>query len=136
MSIHTAPQFLGAYEQYKRYEEPRDIVMFYHKNQWDRGQHGFMTMDKHEMKPQMVKWKRMIKQGRLVCRDYNKKTLKADDGREWHVLVVQEAVEGSDDVDAMGMFVFSFMVSGCLYAFKDKNNRDKVFDYINKAKKD
>lgn len=136
MPIHTAPQFLDAYEQYKRHEEPRDIVMFYHKNQWSRGQHGFMTMDKHEMKPQMVKWRRLIKQGKLVCRDYNKKTLKADDGREWHVLVVQDAVQESNDVDAMGMFVLSFMVSGCLYAFQDKNNRDKVFDYINKLKKD
>jgi len=137
MSIQTKDQFDSAYEHFKRVEEPRDIVMFYHKVLWEQsgGKCGFSVMDKDEMKPEMRTWRQQIRDGKVVCKDYNNKSVKTEDGREWHILVIQDAVEGRHSIDCIGMFLLSFMVDGNVYAFKRKSHRDQVFDYINKKKK-
>lgn len=124
--------FEKAYAEFKQVEQPRDIVMFYHKNLWSlsNGKNGFSTADNDEFKPQMKIWKKLIKKGLIECIEGNNVSKTADDGREWHLLTIQEA-GGNCDIDGMGMFIFGYMVGGCVYAFQKKQNRDAVFKYIN-----
>jgi len=133
MPIMMKTDFEKAYADFKKVEQPRDIVMFYHKNLWSQsnGKNGFSTANNDEFKPQMKIWKKFIKKGLIKCVEHNNVSKKADDGREWHLLTIQEAGKDNHDIDGMGLFIFGYMVGGSVYAFQKKQNRDAVFKYIN-----
>jgi hypothetical protein len=103
-----------------------DICWFYHV----RGQ-GIAVMNIGELKEQMREWRKMAVQGKLKIMDYNSKT-KTIFNKEWHILVVQIYENGEQKYqapDPVGMLM-NFMVSGYIYAFQKKSNRDDVAEYV------
>jgi hypothetical protein len=93
--------------------------------------------DKKEMTSQMKSWRKLAKEGKMKMGHYNNKTKKTDDGREWFFLVAQcydpiTTKMKECNFDPLGLFVMGEMVSGYLYAFRNKENRDKVFEYVMK----
>jgi hypothetical protein len=50
------------------------------------------------------------------------------DGKEWYILVVQP--ENYTTPDPIGIMLMSYMVSGMVYCFKEKKNRDDVAKWV------
>jgi len=93
---------------------------------------GIAVMDIKELQGQMREWRKLAVQGKLKIMDYNSKTKKTFDGKEWHILVVQRYENGEQvfqPYDPVGLLM-GCMVSGHIYAFQKKSNRDDVAKYV------
>ena len=74
------------------------------------------------------KFKKLIKEGKLISRFCNNTTHKLN-GKEWHSLVVQNTPDcGNTCVGSLKLF--GYLVSGVVYWFSVKKNRDSFFKYI------
>jgi predicted transcriptional regulator len=82
-----------------------------------------------EMREQMVVWKDLAKQGKLVVRECNNQTRQIK-GKDHYLLTIQP-VPNDTNMDPIGL-ALDFMVSGYIYLFKKEVNRDSVFNYIKK----
>jgi hypothetical protein len=83
-----------------------------------------------ELKEQMKLWRKQKKEIGLIMREFNNKTFKIK-GQEWHILVVQSPTEdlGIDKI-GFGFDDEQFLVSGYIYVFKSKANRDATYKYV------
>jgi hypothetical protein len=63
--------------------------------------------------------------------EFNDRT-KTIDGVEWHFLVVQSTDPKDTLIDPIGCCLYGFTVSGTIYSFKSKDNRDKIRKYVMK----
>lgn len=79
-------------------------------------------------------WRRNALIGQIKINHFNSKELTDPNGIVWFTLVVQAYVAESTNVfspnDPFGLFVLNFLVNGHVYAFKDKRNRDAVYNYV------
>jgi len=103
---------------------------------WLQREGVFSLYDKTEMTSQMKLWRKLAKEGKVKMGHYNNKD-KKEGGRDWAILVVQPYDPITNkmkecDFDPMGLFIMGEMVSGFIYAFRSKENRDKVFEYVMK----
>jgi hypothetical protein len=96
----------------------------------------FAFYNKTNSLDQMKSWRKYAKDGKIKIAEYNNKT-KIINGVEHYTLVVQEYDNGdfsdANSLDPMGMFILGEMVSGYVYLFKSKENRDKTFEYVMKG---
>jgi hypothetical protein len=96
----------------------------------------FSFYNKTNSLDQMKSWRKLAKDGKIKIAEYNNKTKKIN-GVEHYTLVVQEYADGefseANCLDPMGMFILGEMVSGYVYLFKSKENRDKTFEYVMKG---
>tara|TARA_R110000796_G_scaffold15641_2_gene49681 strand:+ start:151 stop:591 length:441 start_codon:yes stop_codon:yes gene_type:complete len=129
----TKDQVEFLYEEMKKEIKPSDSVMFIHRNTFrnSKGQSGMCLFNNTELKQQLRDWKKLAKQGELNILTHNSKSRTLYDGSIWHFLTIQHP---NDDVgfDPLGMMLFGFTVTGLIYAFKSKVNRDRCQDYIMK----
>ena len=130
MSIITKEAMLFAYEEWKRNTCPNDNIIFFKSNAFI-GQ-GLMAMNTPEMEVQKKIWKKMAKEGKITIRFKNSKTKTTEDGLTWHFLVVQPTNKDHHDIDPFALMIMGEMVSGFLYAFKNKKHRDQVQQYVMK----
>ena len=87
-----------------------------------------------DMREQMKIWKHQKKQGILQVLEENNKTFEIQ-GKKFYSLVIQDTnPDRNPFIDPLAMGVGMF-VSGFVYFFKRKHNRDAVFDYLNKEAK-
>jgi hypothetical protein len=97
----------------------------------------FMRLNEVEMHGQMKLWRKSAKTGKVFMNDKNNIKVTASDGKVWHILVVQPCKEGDvhpdTGIDPCGLMVLGVMVSGNVYAYKSKENRDKVFSWVMKG---
>ena len=82
-------------------------------------------------------WRPMAKQGKLKILSYNNLEKTTFDGKEWYIMVVQPYKDGKIDGDRCSMDVSGlllmqdcFMVSGFIYAFRKKENRDDIANWV------
>ena len=88
-------------------------------------------MNKEELRPQMITWKKQRKEGMLTIDERNNKTREIA-GKTFHILVLQQVKNGEIDsigLDMMGLG-FGFAVDGLVYAFKSIENRDATYKYV------
>ena len=107
-----------------------DICWFYHHKE-----HGIVIMNIKELQEQMRTWRKLALEGKLKIMDYNNKT-KNVFNKEWHILVVQVYQDGEQvpqNPDPAGYMLMGYLVSGYIYAFKKKENRDDVANYVMKG---
>ena len=107
-----------------------DICWFYHHLA-----HGFSIMNIEELQEQMRSWRKLALEGKLKIMDYNNKT-KNVFNKEWHILVVQPYKDGEEvpqNPDPVGCMLMGYVVSGFIYSFKTKQNRDDVANYVMKG---
>ena len=112
----------------KTKEKKRDVCLFWH-NQASL----FCWANKAEIGIDMKHYRDQIREGKLVCRDYNNFDRADCDGRMWYSLTIQG---GKDNLGATGkspvnLFIFRYMVDGWGYYFKQRDNRDSIFRYLN-----
>ena len=83
-----------------------------------------------ELREQMKLWRKSVKKGDLLIREFNNKTFKIK-GIDWYIMVVQDTA-GNIGVDKIGLGFddAQFLVSGYIYVFKHKANRDATYKYV------
>ena len=111
-----------------RQEKTKDDVCWFYL----RREGGIAVMNIEELQGQMREWRKLAVQGKLKIMEYNNKTKKTFDGKEWHILVVQRYENGfcvSEEPDPTGMLM-NYMVSGYIYAFQKKSNRDDIANWV------
>ena len=133
MFVFTKKHVEFLYEEMKKQIKPSDSVMFIHHNNFrnSKGQSGMCLLNNTEMKQQLRDWKKFAKQGELNILTHNSKSRTLYDGSIWHFLTIQYPNEDVG-LDPLGMMLFGFTVTGLIYAFKSKVNRDICQDYIMK----
>jgi len=93
-------------------------------------QDELMWGNNDELREQMKIWRKQRKQGVIEIHDYNNRT-KQIDGKDWHILVVQQTGDDLGPIDTLGFgFDNVYMVSGFIYCFKNIKNRDATYKYV------
>lgn len=123
---------LECYEGWKRGAEPNDNIMFHKDAVYNQGG-GLCAMNTSEMDDQKKLWRTLAQAGKIVIRFYNSKSYTHEDGNTWHFLVVQPTNEDECQTDPLGIFILGEMVSGFIYAFKNKKHRDNIQKYVMKG---
>ena len=75
-------------------------------------------------------WRKQRKEGVIQIIEYNNRTYDVD-GKEYYSLVVQPSA--FCELDPLGLLKIGLMVSGFVYVFKNKTNRDIIYEYVNKV---
>jgi hypothetical protein len=96
----------------------------------------FMWGNKEEATWQMKEWRKMKKQGLLYIDAFNNMTIHIN-GTTWYMLVIQSGSSPktikSVGIDPMGIgFDSPCFVDGYIYCFKQKANRDAIYEYVMK----
>ena len=129
-----ARQYLGMLQEKKK----TDIAWNY-----AGGHKGITVLNIEELHSRMKNsWRPMAKEGKLKIMMYNNLKKKTFDGKEWHILVVQSYKNGEVTNDVMGhpgcgwdpvgfcLMDDMFCVTGYIYAFQKKQNRDDVANWV------
>lgn len=96
----------------------------------------FMWGNKEEATGQMKMWRQQKKQGLIHINPFNNQT-KLINGQEWYILVIQEGSSPETitplGIDRCGLgFDCPYLVDGFIYCFKQKINRDAIYEYVMK----
>ena len=95
----------------------------------------FSWFDKKTITVQSKMWRKLALNGQTKINSYNNKEVVVD-GYTWYSLVVQPYKPNGkmDDCcfDPFGLMVLGEWVSGYIYAFKTKQNRDAIYSYVMK----
>jgi len=103
-----------------------ETCFYYH-----RGAKEAMWATNEDMREQAKSWKNQMKKGdKLQFLEANCQT-KLINGEEWHILVCgHETKDLGFDPLGMGFDDCQFIVSGFIYFFKNKENRDTIFKWL------
>ena len=96
---------------------------------WQHQVEAFSWCDKDVFNVECKKFRKLRKEGKLTILEHNNQTCMLGDV-EWHCLVVQTP-EGLPICPASAN-LFQFMVSGYVYWFNKKSNRDTVYKFLTK----
>jgi hypothetical protein len=135
MTMFHREQFLSHFAAMEATKEQRDICFFGRRTNL---QQGLSVLDKEEMTEQMREWRSLAKAGKLKIMDCNCKTTTLPNNKKAWFLVVQpfdpETGNMKDaQLDPVGLFIVGEMVSGYIYVFDSKRNRDAVKEYVMKG---
>ena len=83
-----------------------------------------------DMKGQMKDWRLQKKQGILTINTQNNKEFMIS-GKKWYTMVIQDVDLEKNNIDPLG-FGFGYVVSGMIYWFSSKENRDSIVSYVMK----
>jgi hypothetical protein len=75
--------------------------------------------------------KNRIKAGKMRCVEENNKTHTLGSTKYYSMCFQDTSLENNIE-DAGAIHVFRYFVSGSVYFFNNKKNRDKMFEYVNK----
>jgi hypothetical protein len=106
-------------------------------------------LSKENIYHEFSRFREGVRSGRLICLETNLQERQDQDGRWWNFLVVQDkphliAIEPIATAlkangggvtplgtDPIALFEFGFLVTGFVYFFKKKKNRDAMFKFLN-----
>tara|TARA_R110000782_G_scaffold172786_1_gene264395 strand:- start:234 stop:920 length:687 start_codon:yes stop_codon:yes gene_type:complete len=98
---------------------------------YNKGVKKFNWLDKADVGNQFKTFKKGLKKGDLTCDIVNNKSHMLGVGK-WFSLCVQINPVEENSLDAGACHVFRYMVSGCVYFFQNKKNRNDIYEYLNK----
>ena len=116
-----ARNYLGMVQE----KEKTDICWGYNQNV-----SRICVFDEEELHQQMKVWRTMALEGKIIIMNYNNMKRKTFDGKEWYILVVQPKELEDAPLDPVGTMLLGFMVSGYIYCFKNKKNRNDVAKWV------
>jgi hypothetical protein len=132
MDSFTRPKMMKQYNHMLGMKTSSDLGVYFHHQQKQ-----FTLLNKAELNQQMKQWRQLAKDEKLIIRSQNNKSFTDENGKEWHILVIQPFDEDKMKnfmSDPFGMLVLGFMVTGYIYAFDNINNRDMIYNYVMKIK--
>ena len=129
MSYFTREQITTMFDDCltKRVKKTGEVAITFNHNHKQ-----FCLLNREEMDTQMKIWRKMRKDGGLKIKRYNSKTAEHN-GKTYHFFVIQPYENGKMEecnFDPMGLFILGEMVSGYIYAFPNKANRDAVEKWV------
>ena len=124
--VYTPENSKICYDNMLKQMKPKDIAWAY--NATDNKCYSYSITD---IQFHMCAWRQMAKNGYVRIEEFNDRT-KTIDGIEWHFLVVQSTDPNDTRIDAIGCSLYGFTVSGTIYSFRSKDNRDKIRKYVMK----
>lgn len=124
--LYTPEASKNAYKKMLKQMNPTDIVWAF-----DEEKQKCRSYSNDDFRFYMLAWRQMAKCGYVRIEEFNDRT-KTIDGKEWHFLVVQTTDPKDTAIDPMGCSLYGFTVSGTIYSFQNKDNRDKVRQYVMK----
>ena len=128
MTYYNKNEINYKYCNMMRVMEKSDIAWTFHVQL-----NNFVRFNEKECQLEMKRWRKLAKENKLVIEKYNNKSATAFDV-EWHFLVIQPKDLNEDwGIDTGGFFILGELVSGHIYAFKSKDNRNKVEQYVMKG---
>ena len=98
---------------------------------WNFQRKELTWLDTEHVKEQFKSFKKMKKNGIVICMEYNNVEHEFN-GQTWYSLVVQDVNDEGNPMDIGAFAIFRYMVSGFAYHFVKKENRDAMFAYLNK----
>lgn len=125
-TVFTPENTKEYYYQILKQMKPTDIAWAYNHTNLECGSYSA-----ENMRLCMKAWRILAKLGDVRIEEFNDRT-KTIDGKEWHFLVVQTTDPSENLLDPIGMCLYGFTVSGTIYSFKSKDNRDKIRKYVMK----
>ena len=129
MTTYHSEQIENAFKTAYNSWLPNEVMMTFHY-----AVQAFNLYNKGQSQNQMKIWRKLAKDGKIKIMEYNNKT-KIINGVEHFIFVVQpyENEKMTDcNFDPMGLMVLGEMVSGFVYLFKKKENRDVIYNYVMK----
>jgi hypothetical protein len=81
----------------------------------------------------MKRYRTFIKQHELVIQECNKGEGEIN-GKSWYCFVIQHKDENVNNICVGSMKLFRYMVSGYVYWFPNKSNRDSMFKWLSRKK--
>ena len=91
---------------------------------------GIASHNEETLHQQMKEWRNMALEGKIEIMNYNNMKRKTFDGKEWYILVVQPKELEDAPLDPVGMMLLGVMVSGYVYCFEKKKNRNDVAKWV------
>jgi len=130
MSVITRNDIARNYLSMLQLKTTKDICWFYHLRQEE-----ICCFNKDELHEQMKKWRTVAVDGKIKIMNQNNRKINTFDGKEWYILVVQPTdpdnpVMNGMSPDPVGSMLSNFWVSGMVYCFKEKKNRDDVAKWV------
>ena len=98
---------------------------------WHHSLGGFTWLDKPEFNTECKRFRKLIKEGKLIIHEYNNNTCKLGDA-EWHCFVIQSTNEDANPMCPASLNLFGMGVDGFVYWFNKKTNRDTVYKFLTK----
>ena len=94
---------------------------------WHQQLNDFSWLYKPDLYEQFKIYKKNIKNGKLEVSSDNNLT-RTLDKTEWHCIVIHQV--GNDMIDVCSLKLFDMMISGFVYWFNSKANRDAMYEYL------
>jgi len=104
---------------------------------WHHLQEEFMWYDQDIFNTECKRFRKLRKEGKVIILEDNNKTCMLGDV-EWYCLIVQspeESPDGKERIDPIcpaSMNLFGMMVTGFVYWFNKRANRDTVYKFLTK----
>lgn len=99
---------------------------------WHNSARQLMWCSRPQIGCEMERFRGLIRDKKLECRDYNNFERKDCDGKVWYSYCIQPTdKEMNVGGNPINLFVFGVMCDGFTYFFKSRENRDALFNYIN-----
>jgi hypothetical protein len=96
---------------------------------WHQTANEWQWCDDDLLKSEFKRFKKLVKAGKLHTQSANN-IVEELNGQKWYSLVIQHT-DGIDRYMCIGSFkLFNFFVSGLVYWFSRENNRDAMFEYL------
>jgi len=95
---------------------------------WHHAKHDTAWCNKEDIRGEAKRFFHLRKKGLITMREDNNGSLELE-GKTFHYFVVQHADEECDTIDPFAM-ANGLMVSGYVYFFTRKENRDALYKYI------
>jgi len=114
---------IHALQDRRKSKARKEVCLFYHHQKNDTA-----WCTKEEIKAQCKEFRKLQKQGKLTMIESNNKELSIN-GKTFYIFVVQHTDEEKDMIDPFAMY-HGLLVSGFVYCFTAKYNRDVLYKYI------
>jgi hypothetical protein len=101
---------------------------------WIKHREDYCWLNAKETQTQIRQFKKLLQKGAIEVSSGNNKTFTYK-GKKWFSLVILPTDENDQSFCPSMLLIFGYMVSGYGYMFSNKQNRDKMYEWLVGAKK-
>ena len=128
MAIYHRNMIVPLYEYALTQEREGDMALCFVAREKDFG-----WLSVRDCLSQQMEWRKLAQTRKLKISKFNNKEATDDKGNKWYFFVVQPYKNGKIaecNMDLFGLFVLGEAVSGYIYAFRKKEDRDGIYQAV------
>lgn len=131
MEVFTSADIEQKWNRAVSMMRPDHLALAWHIKESDVG-----YLRNREVKENMYNWRQEAKRGEMKIQEENHNTITDKNGMKWYVLITQYIDPNTKTYsswnDPVYLFIHGMMVNGIAYYFREKVNRDMVYEYVMK----